>query len=95
MVSQFPWYKPQPGSNFDEIETSRMTDIERQNLQLLGAYRTAKREALKQGGSTQRNQRGRDRRAKSNQDEEEPNPIAEQILQSILRGVQKGLENRR
>lgn len=89
--SQFGWYKLRAGLNFDDIEMSMMTDIERQNLQLLGAYRTAKREALKQGGGAQRDRRASNRRATAKQDEEEPNPLAELLLRSIL----KGLQNRR
>ena len=90
--ARFSWYQPRPGADFDHLESS-MSDVERQNLQLLGAYRTAKREALKRQPAA-RNQRRLSQQQK-NPDYEEPNPVAQQLLESILKGVQQGLNRRR
>jgi YARHG domain len=38
---QFSWYKPRPGLSFDEIETE-FSDLEKQNLKVLGRCRDAK-----------------------------------------------------
>ena len=38
---QFPWYKPNPGLDFDQIEAS-FSDLEKANLKLLGSTRDAK-----------------------------------------------------
>ena len=43
---QFPWYKPRPGLSFDEIETE-FSDLEKQNLKVLGRCRDAKLAAAK------------------------------------------------
>lgn len=90
--SQFAWYKPAAGSTFDDIETS-LTDIERQNLLLLGAYRNAKRDALKVPQPVGRNQRQRQRDNRSKQNDTQPNPVVERLLESVLQGIQQGLEN--
>jgi hypothetical protein len=38
---QFPWYKPRPGLTFDDIE-NEFSDLEKQNLKVLGRCRDAK-----------------------------------------------------
>jgi hypothetical protein len=38
---QFPWYNPRPGLSFDEIE-NEFSDLEKQNLKVLGRCRDAK-----------------------------------------------------
>lgn len=81
--SQFKWYHPKRGISYDEIEAS-LSDIERRNVEILGTIRNQKKEKTKQKGSGHRNQRP-----------VAPNPVAETILESILRGVQQGLESRR
>jgi hypothetical protein len=43
---QFPWYKPHPGMSFDEIEPE-FSDLEKQNLKVLGRCRDAKLAAAK------------------------------------------------
>jgi hypothetical protein len=43
---QFSWYKPRPGLSFDEIETE-FSDLEKQNLKVLGRCRDAKLAATK------------------------------------------------
>jgi hypothetical protein len=43
---QFSWYKPRPGLSFDEIETE-FSDLEKQNLKVLGRCRDAKLAAAK------------------------------------------------
>ena len=43
---QFPWYNPRPGLSFDEIETE-FSDLEKQNLKVLGRCRDAKLAAAK------------------------------------------------
>jgi hypothetical protein len=70
--------------SYDEIEAS-LSDIERQNVEILGTVRNQKKEKPKQmEGSGKRNQKP-----------VAPNPVAAKILESILRGVQQGLENHR
>jgi hypothetical protein len=44
---QFSWYNPRPGLSFDEIETE-FSDLEKQNLKVLGRCRDAKLAAAKQ-----------------------------------------------
>jgi YARHG domain len=39
--AQFSWYKPRPGLSFDDIETE-FSDLEKQNLKVLGRCRDAK-----------------------------------------------------
>ena len=43
---QFPWYNPRPGLSLDEIETE-FSDLEKQNLKVLGRCRDAKLAAAK------------------------------------------------
>jgi hypothetical protein len=43
---QFSWYNPRPGLSFDEIETE-FSDLEKQNLKVLGRCRDAKLAAAK------------------------------------------------
>jgi hypothetical protein len=43
---QFPWYNPRPGLSFDEIEPE-FSDLEKQNLKVLGRCRDAKLAAAK------------------------------------------------
>ena len=43
---QFPWYNPRPGLSFDDIETE-FSDLEKQNLKVLGRCRDAKLAAAK------------------------------------------------
>lgn len=89
---QFPWYKPRPESTFDSIEAS-MTEIERQNLKLLGEYRTAKRNQLKQPNAMARNQPGN--RSRYKREQARPDSVGRRLLESILQGVADGLEGRR
>jgi hypothetical protein len=42
--TQFPWYHPDPTRSLDKIEES-FSDVERENLKLLGRFREAKRTA--------------------------------------------------
>ena len=37
--ARFPWYRPRPGVDFDQIEGREFSDIEKANLKLLGAAR--------------------------------------------------------
>ena len=53
---QFDWYHPQLGLNYDEAEND-FTDIEKQNLKLLGDYRTASKENLPNNPLRNHNQR--------------------------------------
>jgi hypothetical protein len=43
---QFSWYTPRPGMSLDEIETE-FSDLEKQNLKVLGRCRDAKLAATK------------------------------------------------
>ncbi len=88
--AQFPWYKPQPGLSFDDIERA-MSELERQNLRFLGEYRTARKGAPNQPPLNARNQHGKGTRDKQNQTR--PDPVAQKFLESILQGVVQGLEN--
>jgi hypothetical protein len=38
--SQFSWYNPEPGRSYDDVETE-FTEIETQNVKLLGDYRNS------------------------------------------------------
>jgi hypothetical protein len=44
--SQFAWYKPRPGASFDQVE-QEFSDLEKQNLEVLGRCRDAKLAAAK------------------------------------------------
>jgi hypothetical protein len=53
---QFSWYTPRPGLSFDEIETE-FSDLEKQNLKVLGRCRDAKLAAARRKSSPVRGQR--------------------------------------
>ena len=52
---QFSWYNPRPGLSFDDIETE-FSDLEKQNLKVLGRCRDAKLAAAKHKSRTVRAQ---------------------------------------
>jgi hypothetical protein len=70
---QFSWYKPRLGLSFDEIETE-FSDLEKQNLKVLGRCRDAKLAAAKHKSRSVRGERV--------QEDEEPTG------EKILRGIQ-------
>jgi hypothetical protein len=93
--AQFSWYAPRAGSNFDDIENSLMSETERQNLLLLGGFRDARREAAKTQQAADRGTR-RDRPNQQVQKRDpKPDPVAEEFLRLLLRGVAEGINRRR
>ncbi len=69
---QFSWYKPRPGLSFDEIETD-FSDLEKQNLKVLGRCRDAKLAAEKHKSRSVRGERVEE----------------ESTGEKVLRGIQK------
>jgi hypothetical protein len=54
--SAFAWYKPRPGAGFDQVE-QEFSDLEKQNLEVLGRCRDAKLAAAKRKSRPVRGQR--------------------------------------
>jgi hypothetical protein len=54
--SQFPWYQPRPGLSFDDAE-KEFSDLEKENLKVLGRCRDAKLAAAKRKSRPVRGQR--------------------------------------
>ena len=91
--SQFDWYRPRPGVDFDVIE-AEMTHLERENIRFLGAVRDARRNVRATAQPAARRSPPPQERQPAKQRKTQPNPVAERFLEAILRGIADGLERR-
>ena len=87
--SQFEWYRPRAGIEFDTIE-AEMTPLERDNIRFLGAVRDARRNAP----AITRRSTPVQQRQRTTRERPPPNPVAQKFLEAILRGIAEGLEKR-
>ena len=72
---QFPWYKPRPGVTYDTIE-NEFSELEKQNVKVLGRCRDAKLAATHHRSRAVRGQRAH-----------EEGPNGAEIMQRVLEGI--------